>query len=429
MAKAAAVQTRQDASPVLGGPMAWWVWALAVLFVVYLFSFQTGYAIVNPSVQKDVGLTIAQVGTIAAIYTWAFAIAQFFGGALLDRLGSRAVLPISIALVTLGIFVFANAKSYEMLLLSQVIIAIGSCTGFVGAGYIGGKWFGLAKFSFMFGLVQVVAALTSAFSQNLISLGLSHVDWRTLFNATAAFGIVLCILGAIYIRDPVPVASKAVGGIGEFFTSVIRQLAEVAKIGHVWIAALVGGLTFGAMLALGVVWAPKLLKVHGLSESAANLGTSMLWLGLAAGSALIPHWSDVIRRRKRPILLGTAVQLAILAILLYVPLGTTAAIALLFIFGFANASHMLAFSTAADVVQPTQIGTSAAIVNGIMFILGGILISRPGARIGIGLEQGIEAGTLEAAQFAGWPLLVALIIALVIAVLMRETYPPKQATH
>ena len=150
-----------------GGPMAWWVWALAVTFVVYLFSFQTGYAIVNPSVQKDLGLSIAQVGTIAAVYTWAFAIAQFFGGALLDRLGARAVIPISIALVTLGIFIFANATSYPMLLLSQVVIAIGSCTGFVGAGYIGGQWFGMAKFSVMFGLVQVVAALTSAFSQNL----------------------------------------------------------------------------------------------------------------------------------------------------------------------------------------------------------------------------------------------------------------------
>jgi hypothetical protein len=90
---------------------------------------------------------------------------------------------------------------------------------------------------------------------------------------------------------------------------------------------------------------------------------------------------------------------------------------------------MLAFSTAADVVQPNQIGTSAAIVNGIMFILGGILISRPGVRIGLGLEQGVEAGTLEAAQFAGWPLLVALIVALAVAAVMRETYPPKEVTR
>ena len=113
----------------LGGPMAWWVWALAVIFVVYLFSFQTGYAIVNSSVQQDIGLTVAQVGTIAAVYTWAFAICQFFGGALLDRLGSRKVLPISIALVTVGIFVFANAHSFAMLLLSQVIIALDPAPG------------------------------------------------------------------------------------------------------------------------------------------------------------------------------------------------------------------------------------------------------------------------------------------------------------
>ena len=37
----------------LGGPRAWVVWSIAVAFVVYYFSFQTGYAIVNSSVQKD----------------------------------------------------------------------------------------------------------------------------------------------------------------------------------------------------------------------------------------------------------------------------------------------------------------------------------------------------------------------------------------
>ena len=176
--------------------MAWWVWTLSVAFVVLLFSFQTGYSIVNPNVQKDVGLSVAQVGTIAAVYTWAFAICQFFGGALLDRLGARKVLPISIALVTLGIFIFANASSFEMLLLSQVIVAIGSCTGFVGAGYVGGQWFGMAKFSFMFGLVQVVAALTSAFSQNLIGVALGTMSWRALFNLTAGIRHRCCWFSA-----------------------------------------------------------------------------------------------------------------------------------------------------------------------------------------------------------------------------------------
>ncbi|HZP68536.1 MAG TPA: MFS transporter [Pseudolabrys sp.] len=415
---------RSDSSTDLGGPMAWWVWALAVTFVVFLFSFQTGYAIVNSSVQKDLSLSVAQIGTIAALYTWAFAICQFFGGALLDRLGSHKILPISIALVTAGIFIFANAQSFEILLLSQVVIAVGSCTGFVGAGYVGGKWFGMAKFSFMFGLVQVVAALTSAFSQNLIGVALGSMTWRSLFNLTAVFGVALLVLGFLYIKDPKPVVSDHKGGIGEFFASVVAGMFEVVKIGHVWVASLAGALTFGAMLALGVVWMPKLLMVHGLGETTANFGASMLWLGLAAGSATIPHWSDVIRKRKMPIVGGNAVQLVALLALVYVgDLGSTAALVLCFIFGFANASHMLAFSTAADVVKPHQIGTSAAVVNGIMFIVGGILISRPGVRIGWGLEAGIEPKSLELAQYAGLPITVALVLALVISIVMKETYP------
>ena len=378
----------------------------------------------NPSVQKDAGLSVSQVATIAAVYTWAFAICQFFGGALLDRLGARKVLPASIALVTLGIFVFANANSYGMLLLSQIIIAIGSCTGFVGAGYVGGQWFGMAKFSFMFGLVQVVAALTSAFSVNILEAVLAHVTWRSLFNVYGLLGIVLFVLGALYIRNPHPVAGGMSQGIGEFFTSVVKGMVEVAKIGHVWIASLIGAAQFGVMLALGVVWMPKLLMVHGLSQSTAGFGTSMLWLGLAAGSAIIPWWSDHIKARKLPIILGGAVQLACLLALLYIPgLGTALAIILCFVFGFANAAHMLAFSTAADVVQPSQIGTSAAIVNGIMFIVGGIMISRPGVRIGLGIEAGVEPKSLELAQYASWPLIVALVIALALSFYMKETYP------
>ena len=73
--------------------------------------------------------------------------------------------------------------------------------------------------------------------------------------------------------------------------------------------------------------------------------------------------------------------------------------------------------------NPFWAGTSAAIVNGIMFILGGVLIARPGVLGSRAIERGLEAATLELAQAAGRPLLIALIVALVLAFLMKETYP------
>jgi hypothetical protein len=58
-----------------------------------------------------------------------------------------------------------------------------------------------------------------------------------------------------------------------------------------------------------------------------------------------------------------------------------------------------------------------------MFIVGGIMISRPGVRIGLGIEAGIEPKSLVLAQYAAWPLMLAILAALAIALMMRETYP------
>jgi Major Facilitator Superfamily len=322
------------------------------------------------------------------------------------------------------VFMFANAKSFEMLLLSQAVLAIGSCTGFVGAGYIGGQWFGMAKFSLMFGLVQVVAALTSSVSQNAIELALGNMTYPALFNYVGFFGIGLFILGVLFIRNPTPVASTSHGGVIGFLSAVSRSLFDVGKNPRVLMVSLIGALLFGVLLSLGVVWAPKLLMVRGATETAATLGSSLIWLGLAAGSAIIPWWSDRIRARKRPIITLTFVQLTAFALLVYAPgLGNTVDLALCFVIGFANANHMLAFSAAADVVEPRQIGTSAAIVNGSMFIVGGIMISRPGVRADRAIELGIEPGTMDMLQYAALPLVIALAIALVLALAMKETHP------
>jgi cyanate permease len=161
---------------------------------------------------------------------------------------------------------------------------------------------------------------------------------------------------------------------------VANAIVEVAKIPHVWMASAFGALCFGTMLGLGVVWAPKLLVVRGFDAATANWSASLLWLGLAAGCFLVPRWSDTIKCRKLPMIACTILQAVALALLLYLPdMSLVDAMLLCFAFGVGNAAHMLAFSTAGDVVTPNRIGTSAAIVNGIMFIVGGIMISGRGS--------------------------------------------------
>ena len=91
---------------------------------------------------------------------------------------------------------------------------------------------------------------------------------------------------------------------------------------------------------------------------------------------------------------------------------------LYFIFGFCNAGHMLNFTAAADNVPPHLIGTSASIVNGSMFIAGGLLVGLPGKLL---------AGTQELLadyQHAMLMTAAALAAALLIALLwIKESFP------
>jgi len=164
--------------------------------------------------------------------------------------------------------------------------------------------------------------------------------------------------------------------------------------------------------------------VRGLSPSEAGFVSSLLWLGSAGGNLVFPRWSDRIQKRRLPMIAGSAAVLTCLLALLYLPgVGRGLAIVLCLTLGFASAANMLSFSTVADVMKPSQIGTSAAIVNGITFIVGGILISRPGVRIGWGIDTGIEPKSLALAQYASWPLVIVLVVAFALPVFMNETYP------
>jgi MFS family permease len=401
-------ELRESFEPRLGGARAWLVWSVATGFLVFLFSIQTGYAVTNLYIGHDLGLSVAQVGTVSAVYTWVFAICQFFGGPLLDRLGAGRVLPVCIGLVSLGTLLLGNAETFGMVLLAQAIFALGACCGFVGAGYVGGQWFGRLKFSFMFGLVQFAASMGAAFNMNLIGWFLGFLSWRELFNWAALIGLGLTILGAAMIRNPCPIRlHHDENGVRSFMVALVHKLLIVAAMPHLWKAALVGALTTAAFFWYGFVWGPRLLIQQGLSEKAAVFGVSLGWVGLGIGAVAFTKVSDVLGRRKLPLVFGTILQTTMALVILYLPSpGSGILHTASFLMGFGASACMLSYSTAADVVRPDQIGTSAAMINGFTFIFSGVLMSR------VTLE-----GQSEIAIIA------AVVAALACALLLRETYP------
>lgn len=418
----------------LGGGAAWINWLLGVAFVVFVFTFQTGYAITNLGMTKDLSLTVAQVGFIGSIYTFAFALAQFFSGSILDRLGFRWVLPIASGVVTLGGFVFAHATGPGLLVLGQVLMALGASFGFVGAGFVGGRWFGVVKYGFMFALVQFFASLSAIVGQKLLGKLVETASWSEVLNNLTLLGLVVTILMFIFMREPVAGDGEQASswpGVKVFIADLMNDISEVTAIRDSWINALIGGATFGTMLALGVLWGPRYLAAGGMEQSDAFAVSAVMWAGLAFGAPVFAWLSDFLKKRKMPMFLGCLFQfIAIIYLMLNPTMSNTEAKIAFFVWGFMAGGSMLNFPIGADLVKPALIGTSAAIVNATQFIVGGLIMVVPGRVLsGTGLiarvaeiERSVTP-TINDFQWALAVLPISLFIALILFYFLKETYP------
>ncbi len=398
-----------------GGPEAWTIWVLATIFVVWLFAIQTGYGIVSPDIQKDASLTIAQVSSAASIYTVVFALCQFFSGSLLDRFGSRPLMAIAVALVTGGAFLYAGTSAFGELAAAQTVLAIGSSFGFVGAGYIGGQWFAAAKYGLMFGLVQTFASLGSAVGQPAISAMLGQMTWQQLLAGFGAFGVVLTIGFLLIVRNPAPAPGVAADRpTGNVFAAILADLAACFRNRQVVLSALFAGTSFGTMLAVGVLWGPRVQEARGATTGFAAVLSALAWLGLAAGAPLVNVVSNRWRSRKKPAVVGMFLQALAVALFIYAPnrtLGMSAVI--MFCVGLFAGTHMLGFTISGEVVKPALIGSAAAVVNGFCFIVGGILQAVPGYMLPETPDLGDYQGVL-------WLMPAVLLLGAVFTLLLRD---------
>jgi MFS family permease len=397
----------------LGGAQAWLVWVLATSFVVWLFAIQTGYAVVSPEIQATAGLSITQIGLAASIYTWVFAIVQFCSGALLDRFGTRPLLACAVGLVTIGAFLYAGTTTFATLSIAQTVLAVGASFGFVGAGYIGGTWFPAALYGLMFGLVQAFASLGSAVGQPLILAALKALNWQQLLLAFATFGVLLTLLFIAFVRDAVPRPPADPGS--QVLSDIIRDLGRCFVNARVVIAAIIAGASFGTMLAIGTLWGPRLMQSRGLDTGLATVLTAVAWLGLAVGAPLVNVVSNRWHSRKWPAVVALALQGVAITLVIYLPIASNgAALGLMFAVGLFSGVQMLGFTIAGEAVPGGLIGSASAIVNGVCFLVGGLLISIPSALL-------TDRPDLAAYQAVLWLMPAVILCGVLGAVALRES--------
>ena len=183
-------------------PPAVWRWAVLVAISIAMFGNYYVYDSIGPvaeSLQRHLGFTDTQIGTLNAIYSFPNIVMVLVGGVIVDRFGTR-LSTLAFALVCLaGAIVTALSPLFPVMAAGRLIFGLGAESMIVAVTVAIGQWFVGRQLGFAFG-VNLSIARAGSYCADLSTTwlkGLYDAGWQPplLFAvAMSAVAVVGCIV-------------------------------------------------------------------------------------------------------------------------------------------------------------------------------------------------------------------------------------------
>src|SRR5580658_1054817 len=293
--------------------LAWLIWTLAALFVVFNYVQQVVPNIIADDLSHALNASAGTLGEIAAAYFYAYAVLQIPVGLIVDRYGTRGPMVAAILVASLGTFAFSWAHSPAGALAARLAMGASSAFSFICCLKLVQEWFPPARFSTLAGMTNT-AGMVGAAGGAPVAMLVKTAGWRTAVGMIAGAELILAGLVFLIVRDrreaaaePAPAAPS--GGA-----------PDLLKNPQVWINAVYATSISLVFVAFGGLWgADYIQKAYPVDAVAAAGIGSLLFLGGIAGSLFFGWYSDYLGRRKSPMVQAGIGALAAMACLLYLP--------------------------------------------------------------------------------------------------------------
>jgi ACS family hexuronate transporter-like MFS transporter len=382
-----------SASPRAIRHLRWYIGALLFIVTVINYVDRQVFSILAPELQRTIGWSELDYGRMVIAFQVSYALGMMAAGRLLDRIGTKVGLAVSV-LVWSGIAAaHALARSPLGFGLARLALGVGEAANFPAALRAVTEWFPASERALATGLFNSGVALGAVVASIVVPLIAAAYGWQSAFLLTAGAGLVWLPLW-IWLYQP-----RA--------THPRLSADERAHIGSAGGTSTGGGVPWTALLGYRQTWAyaatksigdpiwwfylfwlPKFLSEdHGITGTAVIPYLTAVYLaadigclagGWVSGAFVKRGWS-VNRARK-----ATMAILAAITSPMVVAAGfatdVSVAIALIAVAcGCHQAWSTLVFTVASDLFPTRAVGSVAGIggcVAGVASIVAAELIGR-----------------------------------------------------
>jgi MFS family permease len=195
--------TMNPALAVKNPPPAVWRWSVLVAISVAMFGNYYVYDSIAPvadSLQKLLGYTDTQIGTLNAIYSLPNIIVVLIGGVIVDRFGTRLSTLLFAIICSIGASVTAMSPSFPVMAAGRLIFGLGAESMIVAITVAIGQWFVGRQLGFAFG-VNLSIARAGSYSADYSTTWFKHLydqGWQPPLVLAFGFSLVAVVACVVY---------------------------------------------------------------------------------------------------------------------------------------------------------------------------------------------------------------------------------------
>jgi ACS family hexuronate transporter-like MFS transporter len=177
--------------------LRWWIIGLIGIATVINYIDRSAINYMWPYIYKEFGIAEADNKNALALITTFFMIAYAFGqsitGKMMDAIGTRLGMAVSIVGWSISIALHALAKSLMSFNIFRVMLGVSEAGNWPGATKSNGEWFPPKERAIAQGIFGAGASLGSVVAAPVIAAIYLAFGWRTTFAGIAVLGIIWLI--------------------------------------------------------------------------------------------------------------------------------------------------------------------------------------------------------------------------------------------
>ena len=322
--------------------LRWWIISLIGLATVINYVDRSAINILWPYIYKEFGIAdVDNKSALAVITTFfmiAYALGQTFTGKLMDAIGTRIGMTVSILGWSLSIALHAFATSLSSFSVFRFMLGFSEAGNWPGATKNNAEWFPPKERAIAQGIFGAGASLGSVISAPIIALLFIAFGWKMTFVFIALLGLVWVIPWLVMNKatpDKHPwvtdterehiLAKPVSSGTNTVETIPVLHWKELLKFRNTW-GIIMGRFFIDPVWWLFVTWLPTFLKEQFLFDiKQIGAFTWLPYLFAAIGSLMGGYHSswqvrkgvDAEKARKNSIALGCGIMLISLIAIVY----------------------------------------------------------------------------------------------------------------